>query len=52
MTSWNSHFLKKFPAELWITSVFLSSVLNFYDTLGVSPFEFFWDVAQDVAPVK
>ena len=37
-----------------LTSVFLRSlsVLNFYDTLGVSPFGFFWDVAQDVTPVK
>ena len=24
-----------------LTSVFLRSILNFYDTLGVSPFEFF-----------
>ena len=36
----------------YLTSVFLRSVLNFYDTLCVSTFEFFWDVPQDVALVK
>ena len=36
----------------YLISVFLSSILNFYDTLGVSPFEFFGDVVQDVVPVN
>ena len=31
---------------------FYTAVLNFYDTVGDFPFEFFWDVSQDVAPVK